>query len=83
MRAVTTGPSTGGEAIAPGRQDEFPRNRNPGFRSANLIICGTAHFSPMWLLSTRLTSWRSCALFAVACRVEPVVTRPAPPQSRT
>jgi len=46
MRAVTTGPSTGGEAIAPGRQDEFPRNRNPGFRSANLIICGTAHFSP-------------------------------------
>ena len=46
MRAVTTGPSTGGEAIAPGRQDEFPRNRNPGFRSANLIICGTAHFPP-------------------------------------
>jgi hypothetical protein len=45
MRAVTTGPSTGFEAITPGRQDKFHGNHNPGFRSANLI-CGTAHFFP-------------------------------------
>ena len=44
MRAVTTGPSTGFEAIVPGRQDKFQRNGNPDFRSASLI-CGTAHFS--------------------------------------
>jgi hypothetical protein len=34
------------EAIIPGRQDEFHRNRNPGFRSANLIFVAPLTFSP-------------------------------------
>src|SRR6266481_7349655 len=31
------------EVIVPGRQDEFLVNRNPDFRSADLV-CATAHF---------------------------------------
>ena len=35
---MTTGPSTGIDVIAPGRQDRFLENRNPVFRSADIIV---------------------------------------------
>jgi hypothetical protein len=39
--AVTTGPNTGIDVIAPGRQDMSLEDNNPVFRSAD-INCGTA-----------------------------------------
>ena len=36
--AVTTGPSTGLDVIAPGRQDVFLGNHNPVFRSADISV---------------------------------------------
>jgi hypothetical protein len=42
--AVTTGPNTGIDVIAPGRQDMSLEDNNPVFRSAD-INCGTARFT--------------------------------------
>jgi hypothetical protein len=36
--AVTTGPNTGIDVIAPGRQDVFLRNLNPVLRSADISV---------------------------------------------
>jgi len=35
---VTTGPNTGIDVIAPGRQDMFLENHNPVFRSADISV---------------------------------------------
>jgi len=55
---VTTGPNTGIDVFAPGRQDIFLENLNPVFRSADICVAlSTTFLIFSMLLSTSIRKY--------------------------